>query len=57
MFKVTISGEVDENEEYVKEILEQNEEKDLDADDPLTLAEVLLSASNTRPVSGSVERI
>ena len=59
MFKVTISGEVDEDEEYVKEILAlENRNLSLaDIDNPLPLTEMLLDACNTRPVTVSVEKV
>lgn len=60
MFKVTISGKVDGDEEYAKEILAQGNDpykSVADVNDPLTAAELLLDACNTHPISVSVEKI
>lgn len=61
MFKVSISGEIDEDEEYIKEILELGSKMTrisiADVDNPLTAAELLLDASNPRLVSVSVEKV
>lgn len=59
MFKVTISGEVDEEEEYIKRILAlENFAKTIaDVDDPVTAAEILMDLGNTHPVSVSVEKL
>ena len=59
MYKVTISGEVDEEEEYIKKLLVLfNDAKSIaDVNDPLVAAEMLVSISNTRSVTVSVEKV
>ncbi len=57
MFKITIFGNVDENEEYVKKILGDYTKTLAEIDDPLILSEMLLDACNTHPIFISVDKL